>query len=292
MKDFELQSNSLSSLFQTGNYVKAICDYKEKIYLNELNENDIVIFSIILQKLSRVPDAKRFFDWAFSNYRNSYKIYLHRILFLMNYEFEQVQFLLPSLKSINYIIESHPNYKLAYAIKARLLALKYYQRIFNLNKDSKLCEIDVSSYEISFNFTKKVYSSKEFLEIMNIFEIGNESEIDQSLMLFHKSEILQMYSLFDDALECIETALSLSPNNNSLFLQKAKILKFNEKYYEALKVLNDLIELYPEHAQAYEWRASIYRYPLFNAGLYKENQMKVKELSLGQCRTLPDWSGP
>lgn len=113
-----------------------------------------------------------------------------------------------------------------------------------------------------FFMFKKLKYKKDFSKMKNLFEKGdfqNTIKCADSILEYDKNNVevlkykynsLTNLELYDDALDCVNKIMDLEPSGMAL-VNKGTTLCLLENYEEGFRILDDVIENYPEYEMAF-----------------------------------------
>jgi tetratricopeptide (TPR) repeat protein len=166
-------------------------------------------------------------------------------------------------------VMTHQNLAVIYRDECDYAQAKYH---FNILKDLDTTYSEVVDKEIfrceEQEFLAKIEEEKK--QTANFIGTGDNSDMGKALSALIKED-------FDNALDFANIILSDSPDDKNALLVKAQALAGKYKDDEALKVLNKVVELYPEEIEAYFQMGTI----SMNLGKYSQAMdyfQKIKKI--------------
>ena len=124
---------------------------------------------------------------------------------------------------------------------------------------------------------KKLKYKKDFSKMKNSFEKGdfqNTIKCADSILEYDKNNVevlkykynsLTNLEFYDDALDCVNEIIDLEPSGRAL-VNKGTTLCLLENYEEGFKILDDVMENYPEYEMAFLNKGNF----LYNLGNFDE----------------------
>jgi len=143
-------------------------------------------------------------------------------------------------------------------------ALKAIEKIISINKEL------IDSYFIKAKILQEMEDFTAALEVINNI-IENK---DENIFLL-RAEIYTSLKKFKEAESDYKTIIELNPFNDAAYLNLSDLYKNEKLYTEAIKILNEALEMHTEFAEAYYKRGEI-QSALGNAKEAEEDFAKAK----------------
>ena len=150
----------------------------------------------------------------------------------------------PRIDTIAYFI-------LAYSYMARgkfEKALEIANLVLTLYPDhsvSHLTKALVLGYNLIYRFTFKESNIETFKELIKFTISFEANKYNQTMYLLLKAHILNGLKKYDESIDSVDKAIELVPTLHLLYLRKTYVLIISKREYDALNLIDELLESHP-----------------------------------------------
>ncbi|MFX1317390.1 MAG: hypothetical protein ACFE9T_16125, partial [Promethearchaeota archaeon] len=205
------------------------------------NQNDVILIilkAIILCYLNRYKDVREFLNEEIELPENEELDQIYSLIFfLFVFSSMTIGDFEDALVNTNKIFKNYPNHPLSYATRGLILG---YNRIYKFDNEK-------AQEEYGLNDLDKAIELDSF-------------KANKALYYQLKSRILLELNKFEDAIEVIDKAINLTPKKIELYHSKSAILMYFNQYDELLYLLDKMLELFPKMEKDIKMKkASVYK---------------------------------
>ena len=216
--------NDAKHMLKTNNFDEGLKKINKKIDSEPDNTDLIFLKSIILSISNRHQESIRFLKKEFKDHpnRKDEELFIaYNYILVYNYltlaEFDK------ALNISERISDFYPEHPLSYLTKALIYG---YKIIYKVDMDKVIVD--------------------QVLEDIDQAVSLEENKENAAKYYHFKSYVLNQLKKFEEALESIDSAISLDPNDANLHFMKYNILYDYDKIDEALELVDEGIKLFPE----------------------------------------------
>ncbi|MFX0030039.1 MAG: tetratricopeptide repeat protein, partial [Candidatus Hermodarchaeota archaeon] len=235
----------------------------------------------VLCRMNRYTEAIKLIDEeiGYEQYKDDEGTYLASS-FILVFSYTALGSANEALEIIDEMFEIYPDHPISLAAKALVYgySMIYDFDVGKVNDDYVLDLIDDAIRTDSNIVNKARYSQfkatvleqmKKNEEALEEVEIGLELTEDVVDLFYSKSKILAELGRYDEAMEVLEETMNRYPDNRKyLLMQKAYVHKMQGDYESGLDIITELTKTYPEEVDFYNNKAYWHIY------IYNENMEK------------------
>ena len=239
-------------------YIKVLEIVDSLLNSNQNAIEIIILRAITLCYLNRNQDAIDFLESSIDSSEDYNEEHLSTsINFILAFAYMTQGKFEKALKISNNLLDNYPDHPIAHALKGALLG---YNIIYEIDEEKagddvafdeidKALSLDQNSQnkarynQLKSNILLYLKRNDDALEAIDNALILNPNQYD----LFHtKIRILKSLNMYDEAIELADVKIKEFPDKKEFFIDKIKVLKKLDKVEEGLKLVDDFLNHNPE----------------------------------------------